>query len=101
VKKFYSIKLKYFKEQIPMTLAQNLLKDESPLIKYLSANGALAFRFWPSNNTLNLYGDEKHLVIGKMMYPEMFPDKGRIGFMELYISHILKKKLEKLEKIKK
>tara|TARA_B100000029_G_scaffold306752_1_gene299576 strand:- start:1212 stop:1520 length:309 start_codon:yes stop_codon:yes gene_type:complete len=93
-KEFYSIKLKHWKENIPLELAKRLLKDESPLVKYLSDNGALVFRYWPSNNSLHLRGEEKHLIIGKMMYPELFPGKGRVGFMELYISRLINQKIK-------
>ncbi len=92
-KEFYSIKLKCFKENVPVELAITMLKEESPLVNYLSKNGALVCRFWNSNNTLHLRGETKHLMIGKMMYPELFPNKGRVGFMELYISRIINKKL--------
>jgi hypothetical protein len=32
-------------------------------------------------------------MIGKIKYPEMFGLKGRMGFMELYISHILERQI--------
>jgi hypothetical protein len=46
-----------------------------------------------NRNLLEAYGEEKHLMIGKIKYPEMFGNKGRIGFMELYISHIINKRI--------
>ena len=92
----YKVKLKAGKENVPVRLAKILLKDESPLIKYLSDNRALIWSYWPSNDTLHLKAEEKHLVIGKMMYPDLFPNRGRMGFMELYISRLLKQKLKKL-----
>ena len=44
VKKFYSIRLKYYQEFIPTTVAQQMLKEESPMIRYLDDNQALEFR---------------------------------------------------------
>ena len=96
IKTFYKVKLKQGKENIPVKLAMSLLRDESPLVKYLSDNRALVWSYWPSNDTLHLKAEEKHLVIGKMMYPDLFPNRGRMGFMELYISRLIKKKLKKL-----
>ena len=95
-KVFYKVKLKAGKENVPVRLAKILLKDESPLIKYLSENRALIWSYWPSTETLVAKADEKHLMIGKMMYPDMFPNRGRMGFMELYISRLINKKLKKL-----
>ncbi len=46
-----------------------------------------------NRNLLEAYAEEKHLMIGKIKYPDLFGNKGRIGFMELYISHIINKKI--------
>jgi hypothetical protein len=31
--------------------------------------------------------------MGRMMYPEIFEGRGRAGFMELYISRLINKKI--------
>ena len=93
VKKFYSIKLKQFMENIPPKLAEQMLLDESKLIKYLWRQKALEFRHTKRKNRLDLYADEKYLMLGRMKYPDIFGPKGRMGFMELYISYQINKKL--------
>ena len=93
MKKFYSIKLKQFKENIPPKLAEQMLIDESKLVKYLWKNKAVEFRYPKHKHRLDLYADEKYLMLGKMKYPTMFGDKGRMGFMELYIVHRLNQRL--------
>ena len=93
MKRFYSIKLKYYKEKIQQYTAKLVLTKQSPLINYLSEKKALKWVFRKKRNLLEAYADEKHLMIGKIKYPEMFGNKGRIGFMELYISHIINKKI--------
>jgi phage head maturation protease len=97
MKKFYSIRLKHFREYIPPSLAQEMLKDESNLIRWLSDHDALTFKFIKSRNRLDVYADEKHLTMARMIYPDVFNGRGRLGFMELYISKLIRKKLE-LEK---
>jgi len=71
-----------------------MLIDESDLIKYLSDHNALEFRFNQARNRLDLFADEKFLMVGRMKYPDIFQGRGRMGFMELYISRLIKKKLE-------
>jgi len=93
VKKFYSIKIKMFKENIPPALAETMLLDESKLVKYLFKNKALEFRYPKHKARLDLYADEKYLMMGKLKYPTMFGDKKRMGFMELYIAHRLNKRM--------
>ena len=93
MKKFYSIKLKQFKENIPPKLAEQMLIDESKLVKYLWNNKALEFRYPKHKHRLDLYADEKYLMLGKMKHPTMFGDKGRMGFMELYIVHKLNQRM--------
>ena len=93
MKRFYSIKLKHYKEKIEPYTAKLVLQKESPLINYLSENRALKWVYRKHRNLLEAYGEEKHLMIGKIKYPEMFGNKGRIGFMELYISHIINKRI--------
>jgi hypothetical protein len=94
VKRFYSIRLKHFREFIPTNVAQQMLKEESPMIRYLSDNKALEFRFIKSRNRLDLYADEKYLMLAKMKYKDVFENRARMGFMELYISRLIRKKLE-------
>ena len=93
MKRFYSIKLKHYKEKIEPYTAKLVLTKESPLINYLKENRALKWVYRKNRNLLEAYGEEKHLMIGKIKYPEMFGNKGRIGFMELYISHIINHKI--------
>lgn len=94
MKKFFSIRLRQYKEFIPASVAQEMLKEESNLVRWLSKHGALTFKYIKSRNRLDLYADEKHLTMGKMMYPDIFDGKGRMGFMEMYISRMIRKKLE-------
>ena len=93
MKRFYSIKLKYYKEKIQPYTAKLVLTKQSPLINYLKENRALKWVYRKNRNLLEAYGEEKHLMIGKIKYPEMFGNKGRVGFMELYISHIINKQI--------
>ena len=97
MKKFYSIKLKQFKENIPPALAETMLLDESKLVKYLWKHKALEFRYPKHKGRPDLYADEKYLMLGRMKYPTMFGKKGRMGFMELYIVHRINQRLS-LEK---
>ena len=97
MKRFYSIRLKHYKEFIPVSVAQEMLKAESKMIQYLSDNGALTFKFVKSRSRLDCYADEKYLTMARMKYPEIFEGKGRMGFLELYISRLIQKKLS-LEK---
>ena len=94
MKKFYSIRLKHHREFIPTNVAKQMLKDESPMIRYLGDNQALEFRFIKSRNRLDLYADEKYLMLAKMKYKDVFENRARMGFMELYINRLIKKKLE-------
>lgn len=71
-----------------------MLKEESEMVRYLSDNRALEFRYIKSRHRLDLYADEKYLTMAKMKYENMFGDKGRMGFMELYISRLINKKLQ-------
>ena len=70
-----------------------MLIDESKLVKYLWNNKALEFRYPKHKHRLDLYADEKYLMLGKMKQPTMFGDKGRMGFMELYIVHKLNQRM--------
>lgn len=93
MKKFYSIKLKQFKENIPPALAETMLLDESKLVKYLWKHKALEFRYPKHKHRLDLYADEKYLMMGKLKYPTMFGNKKRMGFMELYIVHRINQRM--------
>ena len=93
MKKFYSIKLKQFKENIPPALAETMLLDESELVKFLWDNKALEFRYPKHKHRLDLYADEKFLMVGKLKYPYMFGNKKRMGFMELYIVHRINQRM--------
>ena len=93
MKRFYSIQLSEHNENVPAYVAKLLLKRESPLIQYLDENKALRFRHLKKDNILECYGDEKHLVVGKLKYPDLFGRKGRMGFMELYISMKIKQQM--------
>ena len=93
MKRFYSIRLKHYSEFIPKNIAEQMLMDESELIRYLNDHKALEFRFNKARNRLDLYADEKFLMMGRMKYPDIFQGRGRMGFMELYISRLIKKKL--------
>ncbi len=64
-----------------------MLIDESKLVKYLWKQKAIEFRYPKHKNRLDLYADEKYLMMAKLKYPTMFGNKGRMGFMELYIAH--------------
>ena len=72
--------------------------DESKLVKYLWNSKALEFRYPKHKHRLDLYADEKYLMLGRMKHPTMFGDKGRMGFMELYISKLIRRKLEESTK---
>jgi len=75
-------------------LAEQMLLDESKMCKYLWKNKALYFKYPKGKNRLDVYADEKYLMLAKMKYPTIFGRKGRMGFLELYISHMINKKLE-------
>jgi hypothetical protein len=94
VKKFYSIRLKYFKEYIPLKLAKVMLKQESNLIKWLGRHKALTFKYVASRKRLDCYAKEKFLTMGRLLYPDIFDGRGRVGFMELYISSMIKKRMQ-------
>ena len=93
MKKFYSVKIKHRKENIPPRLAEQMLLDESKMINYLWRNQALEFKYPKGKNRLDVYADETYLMMAKMKYPTIFGRKGRMGFLELYISHLINKKL--------
>ena len=94
MKKFYSVKIKHRKENIPPRLAEQMLLDESKMINYLWRNQALEFKYPKGKNRLDVYADEEYLMLAKMKYPSIFGRKGRMGFLELYISNLINKKLQ-------
>jgi hypothetical protein len=69
--------------------------DESKMIKYLWKNKALYFKYPKGKNRLDVYADEQYLMLAKMKYSTIFGRKSRIGFLELYISNQINKKLAK------
>ena len=93
MKRFYSIKLRENKENIPPYVAKHLLRQESPLINYLAEARALKYVHRKKTDRLDCYAEEKYLMVGKMKYPEMFGRKTRMGFIELYISMKIKQKM--------
>ena len=93
MKRFYSIKLKHYKTPLSPYTAKLVLTKESPLINYLKKNHALKWVYRKNRNLLEAYAEEKHLMIGKIKYPDLFGNRGRIGFMELYISYIINKQI--------
>ena len=93
MKKFYSIKLKQYKENIPPALAETMLLDESKLVKYLWKHKALEFRYTKAKGRLDLYADEKYLMLGKLKHGAVFGTNKRMGFMELYIVHRINQRM--------
>ena len=85
--------MKQFKENIPPKLAEQMLIDESELVKFLWKNKALEFRYPKHKNRLDLYADEKYLMMGKLKYPTIFGNRKRMGFMELYIVHRINQRM--------
>ncbi len=70
-----------------------MLLDESSLVKYLWKHDALEFRYPKHKHRLDLYADEKYLIIGKLKHPNMFGNRKRMGFMELYIVHKINQRM--------
>jgi len=64
------------------------------MIRYLSDNQALEFKFIKTRNRLDLYAEEKYLILAKMKFKDVFENRARMGFMELYISRLIRKKLD-------
>jgi hypothetical protein len=94
VKKFYSIRLKHYKEFIPKDVAFTMLIEESNQLRWLHGKKALEVKYIKSRCRLDFYAEEKHLTMAQMMHPDIFDGRGRMGFMELYISRLIKKKLQ-------
>ena len=94
VKKFYSVRLKHYNEFVPSDVAEKMLVDESKQLQWLASKNALKFRYVKTRHRLDVYADEKHLTMAQMMHPDIFDGRGRMGFMEIYISRLIKKKLQ-------
>jgi|TARA_B100000524_G_scaffold324405_1_gene206785 hypothetical protein len=91
MKKFFSMKLKQgWNENVPLELAKKLIVTESPFVEYLHKKKVLKIRHIKSRNCIDLYADEKHLMIAKLKFGKVF--SGKMGFIELFIMHQLKKK---------
>lgn len=86
------MELKGYNENLPIDLAKNLIVDESPFVKYLSDNGALAVRHMKSRATMELYAEPRYLVIARIKYGRVLPCTK--NFIELYIQQQLKRKAE-------
>ena len=56
------------------------------LANYLAENKALKFVHRRKTDVLDCYAEEKHLMVGKLKYPDLWGRKTRMGFMELYIN---------------
>ena len=92
MKKFFTLKLKGYNENVPIELAKNLIVDESPLVKYLHDNNALKIRHNKSKALMECYAKAKHLTIARIKYGRVLP--GKMSFIELFIAHQLKRKYE-------
>ena len=81
MKKFFQIPLKdkSYKGGLSISLAKDVLLKESHLVDYLNENKALRFRYNRKSNMLELWAKEKRLIMGQLMYPKMFNERGRIG----------------------
>ena len=92
MKKFFTLKLKGYNENVPIELAKNLIVDESPLVKYLHDNNALKIRHNKSRALMECYAKAKHLTIARIKYGRVLP--GKMSFIEIFIQHQLKRKME-------
>ena len=92
MKKFFTLILKGYNENVPIELAKNLIVDESPLVKYLHDNNALKIRHNKSRALMECYAKAKHLTIARIKYGRVLP--GKMSFIELFIAHQLKRKYE-------
>ena len=91
MKKFFTMPLKGFNENVPIRLARELLIKESPFVKYLADNKALKVKHVKSRATMTCYAEEKHLLVAKLKYGKVLP--GRMSFIELFIKSQLHKRL--------
>ena len=86
------MELKGYNEHCPISLAKNLIVDESPFVKYLHENNALKIRHVKSKALMECYAKAKHLTIARIKYGKVLP--GRMNFIELFIAHQLKRRAE-------
>ena len=85
--------LKGYNENVPIAFAKKLIVDESPFCKYLYDNKALAIRHIKSKAIMECYATKvKYLTLARIKYGKVLP--GRMNFIELFISHQLKRKME-------
>jgi|TARA_B100000745_G_scaffold53752_1_gene31919 hypothetical protein len=91
MKRFFTLQLKGYNENVPIDFARSLIVDESPFVKYLSDNNALAIRHMKSRATMELYGDPRYLILAKIKYGKVL--SGKMNFIELFISHQLQRKM--------
>ena len=92
MKKFFTLKLNGYNENLPIELAKNLIVEESPLVKYLHDTNALKIRHSKSKALMECYAKAKHLTIARIKYGRVLP--GKMSFIELFIAHQLKRKYE-------
>jgi len=85
--------LKGYNENVPISFAKRLIVDESPFCKYLYDNKALALRHIKSKAIMECYATKvKYLTMARLKYGKVLP--GKMSFIELFISHQLKRKME-------
>ena len=86
------MELKGYNEHCPISLAKNLIVEESPFVKYLYDNNALKVRHIKSRALMECYAKAKHLTIARIKYGRVLP--GKMSFIEIFIQHQLKRKME-------
>ena len=85
--------LKGYNENVPIAFAKKLIVDESPFCKYLYDNKALAIRHIKPKAIMECYATKvKYLTLARLKYGNVLP--GKMNFIELFISHQLKRKME-------
>ena len=92
MKWFFTMELKGYNEHCPISLAKNLIVEESPFVKYLHDNNALKIRHSKSKALMECYAKAKHLTIARIKYGRVLP--GKMSFIEIFIQHQLKRKME-------
>ena len=93
MKKFFTMPLKGYNENVPIAFAKKLIVDESPFCKYLYDNKALAIRHIKPKAIMECYATKvKYLKMARLKYGKVLP--GKMSFIELFISHQLKRKME-------
>ena len=93
MKKFFTMPLKGYNENLPINFAKKLIIDESPFCKYLYDNKALAIRHIKSKAIMECYATKvKYLTVARLKYGQVLP--GTMNFIELFIAHQLKRRAE-------